>query len=67
MNICDVIVILNMYIVSLLCCKIVCDAESGVEDLYPEPEHFYVCKKLHSAPLMPSITHHINSSLVVVN
>ena len=38
MNICDVIVILNMYNVELLCCKIVFD-ESGDEDLYPVPEN----------------------------
>ena len=39
MNICDVIAILNMYILLLLCCKIVFDEESGVEDLYSVPEN----------------------------
>ena len=44
MNICDVIVILNMYIVEPFCSKIVFDEESGMEDLYPVPENLYVAK-----------------------
>ena len=41
MNICDVIVNLNVYVIELLCCKIVFDGESGVEDLYPGPENVH--------------------------
>ena len=44
MNICDAIVILKMYIVELLCCKVVFDAESAVEDLYHVPENVYLVK-----------------------
>ena len=38
MRICDVIFILNMYMFSLLCCKIVFDEKPEV-DLYPVPEN----------------------------
>ena len=39
MNICDVIVILNVYIVQLLCYKIAFHQVSRVEDLFPVPEN----------------------------
>ena len=57
MNICDAIVILNMYFLSIL--HFVFDEVSGVEDLSPVTRKFRVIvyiskitiKTLHSAPL----------------